>query len=240
MHRPWTRTLLLAAFAVVALCLPASSASASPTPSDPEAFESVTVKRYLMGRVKPTISARGAAHLWTNTGFSNRRMVYPVWARKVHPDGSEWLKVTTLRGRRQVDVWIPKWATRRVLVPYRVKIDVSARRVTVYRLGQVKRRFRVVVGSARTPTPTGRFFIMDRMHLRDSWARGGWALALSAFSRVLKTFNGGQGQIAMHTKGSLSDPLGTARSNGCIRLADRDIRWMAAHVPNGTPVWVQR
>jgi hypothetical protein len=213
---------------------------AAPSPTDPERWEGVTVKRYLMGRVKPTVKARGAAHLWTNTGFSSRRLVYPVLAHQVHEDGSEWLRVTTIRGRKQVNVWIPRWATRRVWIEQRIKVDLSSKRVTVYRLGKVQRRFRVVVGSSRTPTPTGRFFVMDRMHLRDSWARGGWALALSAFSKVLKTFNGGQGQVAMHTKGSLTAPLGTASSNGCIRFADRDIRWMAAHVRNGTPVWVQR
>ena len=72
----------LAAFAVLAACVPAAGKAAAPQPSDPERWEGVTVKRYLMGRVKPTIASRGAAHLWTNTGFSNRRLVYPVIAHK--------------------------------------------------------------------------------------------------------------------------------------------------------------
>ena len=54
-------------------------------------FEGVTINRYLMGRVNPSRHARGAAHLWTNTGFSNRRAVYPVLRHQVLADGSEWL-----------------------------------------------------------------------------------------------------------------------------------------------------
>src|SRR4051794_1681424 len=73
-HLTRTRLFLLAALAAVALLAPAVAEAAS----TPDRSEGVTVKRYLMGRVKPTVRARGAAHLWTNTGFSNRRAVYPV------------------------------------------------------------------------------------------------------------------------------------------------------------------
>lgn len=230
--------LFAAAIAAAALCAPAFAEAATPTAG--ERFEAVTVKRYLMGRIKPSLKARGAAHLWTNTGFSNRRAVYPVLAHKTADNGSEWIRVRTLRGRSQVKVWIPKWATRRVWVRYRILVDLSSRRSTIYRDGKVVRRFRVVGGAPRTPTPTGRYFVVDRMHLRTSWARGGWALATSAFSRVLKKFDGGEGQVALHARGALSNPVGTAASHGCVRYNDGEIAWMARHVPNGTPIDIQR
>ena len=49
---------------------------------------------------------------------------------------------------------------------------------------------------------------------------GPWALHLTALSDVLTTFDGGPGRIAIHGRGgsSLRDPLGTARSHGCIRI----------------------
>jgi lipoprotein-anchoring transpeptidase ErfK/SrfK len=231
-----TYLVLAVALAAAALCMPAIAEAAKP----PARSEGATVTRYLMGRVQPSIRARGAAHLWTNTGFSNRRAVYPVLAHRTLEDGSEWLRVQTIRGRQNVKVWIPKWATRRVWLDYRVLVDLSSRKAKIYRAGKVVRRFRVVVGAPGTPTPTGHFFVVDRMHLKDSWARGGWALATSAFSRVLTDFAGGSGQVAMHTRGSLTAPVGTAASHGCIRFNDGDIRWMAGHVPNGTPVWIQR
>jgi lipoprotein-anchoring transpeptidase ErfK/SrfK len=203
-------------------------------------YEAVTVTRYLMGRVKPSISARGTAHLWTNTGFSNRRAVYPVLKHQVMADGSQWLQVEALRNRTQVKVWIPQWATRRVWISWLIKVDLSSRLATIYRGGKVLRRFHVVVGAPSTPTPTGHYYVVDRMRLRTSWAYGKWALATSAFSAILKHFDGGQGQVALHARGSLAAPVGTAASHGCVRLNDGDIAWLAAHVPNGTSIWIQK
>lgn len=235
-HFPGKSVVICVLLSVASLCVPSIAAAAKP----PTRTEGVTVTRYLMGRVQPSLRARGAAHLWTNTGFSNRRAVYPVLRHRVLANGSEWLQVRTIRGRRNVSVWIPRWATRRVWLRYLIRVDLSSRTARIYRDGQVAKRFRVVVGAPGTPTPTGHYFVVDRMHLHVSWAMGGWALATSAFSNVLTDFDGGSGEIAMHTRGSLSAPVGTAASHGCIRFNDGDINWVAAHVPNGTPIWIQR
>jgi hypothetical protein len=236
LHFPRLRLYFLLALAALALALPAIAEAAK----EPKQYEGVTVTRYLMGRVKPSLRARGTAHLWTNTGFSNRRAVYPVLRHQILDDGTEWLQVHALRNRTQVNVWIPRWATRRVWVTYKIKIDISSRLATVYRGGKVARRFRVVVGSPSTPTPTGHWYVVDRMHLYNSWSQGRWALATSAFSRVLKRFDGGQGQVALHARGLLGDPVGTARSHGCVRFNNGDMAWLATHVPNGTQIWVQK
>jgi lipoprotein-anchoring transpeptidase ErfK/SrfK len=238
---PRTRAVLVSAFAGIAVAVPAASAAASTAaPPVAQRYEAVTVTRYLMGRIKPTMSARGSAHLWTNTGFSNRRAVYPVVRHQILDDGTEWLQVRALRNRTQVSVWIPRWATRRVWIRYRLKIDISSRLTTVYRDGKVARRFHVVVGTPSTPTPTGTWYVVDRMHLYNSWSQGRWALATSAFSRVLKRFDGGQGQIALHARGTLGAPVGTAASHGCVRFNNGDIAWLASHVPNGTQIQIQR
>jgi lipoprotein-anchoring transpeptidase ErfK/SrfK len=234
---PRTKQAFVCALAFAALAIPAASAHAAPVP---DRDEGVTVTRYLMGRVKPTLRARGAAHLWTNTGFSNRRAVYPVLRHQTMDDGSEWVQVRALRNRTQVKVWIPRWATRRVWIRYRIKIDISSRLTTVYRDGKVARRFRVVVGAPSTPTRLGNWYVVDRMHLYNAWSQGRWALATSAFSSVLKRFDGGQGQIALHARGTLGAPVGTAASHGCVRFNNGDIAWMARHIPNGTTIQIQR
>src|SRR4051812_48538485 len=66
---PMRKTLCVAALAAFSLTIPAAVADAATVPAK---VEGVTVTRYLMARIKPSIRARGAAHLWTNTGFSNR------------------------------------------------------------------------------------------------------------------------------------------------------------------------
>jgi lipoprotein-anchoring transpeptidase ErfK/SrfK len=149
---------------------------------------------------------------------------------------SEWVRIVAIKNRRQVKVWVPAWVTRKKVIDWRVTVDLSSRRATITRGGQVVRRFRVVVGAPSTPTPRGRFFVIDHLRLHNSWSRGAWALALSAYSNVLRNFDGGQGQVAMHAKGSLSNPLGTAASHGCVRFANSAAAWMAGNVPNGSAV----
>src|SRR3954470_12619894 len=106
-----TRRWMLAALASALVVVPAAHALTMP-----KREEAVMINRYLMGRVKPSQEARGSVHLWTNTGYSNRRAVYPVLAHKVSKDGSEWLKVRVVRRPRDVDTWIPAWATHHVWI----------------------------------------------------------------------------------------------------------------------------
>ena len=74
---------------------------------------------------------------------------------------------------------------------------------------------------------------------------GSYILPLSAHSNVLQEFGGGDGRVGIHGRGgsSLRDPLGAARSHGCIRLANGAIEWIvrtvgASRLP-GIPVQVR-
>ena len=71
---------------------------------------------------------------------------------------------------------------------------------------------------------------------------GSWVLHLTAFSNVLENYGGGPGRVAIHGRGgaSLADPLGTARSHGCVRIANADVAWLARTVAPGTPVRIHR
>jgi len=67
-----------------------------------------------------------------------------------------------------------------------------------------------------------------------------YALALSARSNVLQEFEGGPGQIALHGVANLGGTPGTAISHGCVRLANRQIAWLAARIAPGVPVTIER
>ena len=58
---------------------------------------------------------------------------------------------------------------------------------------------------------------------------------------VIQEFDGGPGQIALHGRHGalLGDPLGTARSHGCVRFDNDVIRVLAGRLPNGTPIEVR-
>ncbi|MBJ7471003.1 MAG: L,D-transpeptidase [Solirubrobacteraceae bacterium] len=125
---------------------------------------------------------------------------------------------------------------------WRIEVSRAARTLTVWHAGAVVRRVRVVVGKAKTPTPGGTFAIADLLRQPDSSGfAGSWVLPLTAHSNVLEHFDGGDGQVALHGRGgaSLKDPLGSARSHGCIRLANADIAWIAERMGAGTMVRVR-
>jgi lipoprotein-anchoring transpeptidase ErfK/SrfK len=97
----------------------------------------------------------------------------------------------------------------------------------------------VAVGSDKTPTPLGTFYVTDPLDFtaNTTGVYGAYALGLSAYSDVLSTFNGGPPQIAIH---GTNEPtlIGQSVSNGCIRMTNATILDLASRVGLGTPVIV--
>jgi lipoprotein-anchoring transpeptidase ErfK/SrfK len=155
-------------------------------------------------------------------------------------DGREWLRVR-LPGRPNGSVgWVSRDNVLVRHVRWWIDVSLSERVVSVFRDGVLKRQFRAVVGAGATPTPTGLFAIYEPVAQPGNGQRfvGSWVLHLTAFSNVLENYGGGPGRVAIHGRGgaSLGDPLGTARSHGCVRLANADVDWLARTVVAGTPV----
>jgi lipoprotein-anchoring transpeptidase ErfK/SrfK len=123
---------------------------------------------------------------------------------------------------------------------WRIVVSRGRRRAAVYRDGRRVRSFRVVVGARSTPTPLGWFFVAERVRQPRGSALGPWVLATSAYSSVLHQFGGGPGQIGLHGRTGLPDPLGSAASHGCIRFSDRAIAWLAPRARPGTPIRIRR
>jgi lipoprotein-anchoring transpeptidase ErfK/SrfK len=153
--------------------------------------------------------------------------------------GEAWVRVR-LPGRPSGHTgWIRAQRTRRTATAWHLVIDLSARRVIVYRSGRAGHRFLAVVGKPSTPTPRGAFFIEEGVAL-PSHTGGPYALATSARSDVLQQFEGGPGQIALHGTQGLSGARGTAASHGCIRLSTPAITWLAEHIGAGVPLTITR
>jgi lipoprotein-anchoring transpeptidase ErfK/SrfK len=134
--------------------------------------------------------------------------------------------------------WIKQRGTVLTTTSWHVAIRTSSRRVLVYRHGVLVRSFPAVVGKPSTPTPHGRFFVEENVRMPPGSAGAPFALALSARSNVLHKFEGGPGQIAIHGVANLGGTPGTAISHGCVRLANRSIRWLAARIAPGMPVTI--
>jgi L,D-transpeptidase catalytic domain len=160
-------------------------------------------------------------------------------------DGRCWLRVRLPSRPNDAAAWVN--ADRVVLRPTRWRIVVSrrARTISVFRGGDRLRRFRVVIGAPPTPTPHGLFSIVDVWPWNSGDFLGSYILPITAHSNVLQEFGGGDGRVGIHGRGgsSLLDPLGAARSHGCIRLSNGPIEWIVRKVGTeglpGIPVRVR-
>jgi lipoprotein-anchoring transpeptidase ErfK/SrfK len=156
--------------------------------------------------------------------------------------GHPWVRVRFDDRPNGFSVWIDAQDTILHRDPWRISVSRARREVRVYLAGRLKRSFRAVVGKPSTPTPTGLFALAAELRQPDPGEfEGSWVLPLTAHSDVLAHFDGGDGQVALHGRGgaSLVDPLGSARSHGCVRMANDAIAWIATHVPVGTPVLIR-
>ena len=119
----------------------------------------------------------------------------------------------------------------------RIVVDLSARRLTLLRNGRAAITTVVAVGSPATPTPTGRFYVNQRLLTTETYGPyGPGALGISAFSPVLTGWAQG-GPVAIH---GTNEPwsIGHAVSNGCIRVPNAVLRRLFARTLAGTPVVV--
>lgn len=121
--------------------------------------------------------------------------------------------------------------------PYWIDVSTAKRRVTVYRNGRRIRRFGAVVGAPSTPTPHTLAAVYEVNRQPNPRAfLGPWAIALTAHSNVLENYGGGPGRVAIHGRGgaSFADPLGSARSHGCVRIDNAQVSYLARKLPDGT------
>lgn len=123
-------------------------------------------------------------------------------------------------------------------VKTRIVVDVSERQLTLYRAGRAILRATVAVGAPATPTPTGSFYVNQRLVPTDQRGPyGPGALGISAYSNVLTGWTQG-GPVAIH---GTNEPwsIGHAASNGCIRLPNATLARVFRIALAGTPVQVR-
>lgn len=152
--------------------------------------------------------------------------------------GDEWVKVQLpVRPNRQ-EGWIRTEGYEIEGTRVRAEVDLTARTVVVYDGEEIIAETAAVIGADATPTPLGTFSIAARRENPPEEAYlGPYALALSAFSEVHETFSGGIPVIAIHGT-TRPDQVGQALSNGCIRIPNDIVTFLAENVPLGAPVTI--
>jgi lipoprotein-anchoring transpeptidase ErfK/SrfK len=116
--------------------------------------------------------------------------------------------------------------------PVAIDVDLSARRLRVWRDGVITRRVDVAIGSPSSPTPIGRFAVTDELTGINPAAYGCCILALSGHQTRLPSGWTGGDRLAIHGGGG----IGSAASSGCLHAAESDLRWLMKRIPLGTQV----
>lgn len=204
-------------------------------PAEHETFVATVVAG--VGAIQPLTEPRGDERVElefrvTNPTYFGNPLTLMVTDRT--PDG-EWLKVQIPVRPNGTEGWIPAWQADVSSHFVRAQVDLGARTVRVWDRDELIAETDAVVGTERTPTPVGTFFVNDLVERFDGSAYGPYILSLSAYSEVLETFGGGVPVIAIHGT-NRPELMGGAHSNGCIRIPNDVIRFLAETVPMGTPV----
>jgi len=226
------------------LAVVAASWTASPAPAGgaPTVARSQELAVFVSGQTamaKPDNFADRRVWVERRRPITEGRTVLPVIGHRIGRGGVRWLKVR-LPGRPNNSTgWIRKSRTERSATPWHVVVDLSDRRLTVYKRGKAVRSFSGVVGSRSTPTPRGRYFVEETVLLNGGQVGAPYALALSARSYVLQEFAGGPGQIAVHGVANVGGTMGTAASHGCVRLDTAAITWIGERIGPGVPVTIR-
>lgn len=131
--------------------------------------------------------------------------------------------------------WIPADGLQTAHSPYQIKVNTTTRKLTLIKSGSTIGTWTVAVGAAKTPTPTGRSFLLASLAPATK-TYSPLILPLGAHSDSLDTFGGGPGTVALHGWPSAS-VFGKAVTHGCVRVPSDALKKLS-EVPLGTPVLV--
>jgi len=163
------------------------------------------------------------------------RPAFRVLARK-----GPWLHVSLPVRPNHSTAWIRVLSVYLHQTDYRIVVDLARHQLRLYQGRDRLLAAPVAVGKALTPTPRGTYFVAYKLRTVDANGFfGPYAFGLSAYSNVLTSFAGGDGEIGIH---GTNQPwlLGHSVSHGCIRISNHVIRRLALLIPLGTPLTITR
>jgi len=153
--------------------------------------------------------------------------------------GKVWYRVWLAMRPNESQGWVPEGKLAFYTTSAKITISLSERKLRVYRRGALVGTYPVAVGKPGLTTPTGFFFINQKLKPpTPGGAYGVLALGISAYQPKLAYWAQG-GPVAIH--GTNEDWLiGKAVSHGCVRMHDKDVLEVSKYVPAGSPVVITK
>lgn len=183
-------------------------------------------------------AGRALATLPATSAYLGQAMT--VWVQAVSADG-RWGRVTVPWTKPVGQAgWIPIDGLVGRTTPTMVVADLSERRVHVYHGCREVLTARTAIGRAGSPSPTGRFWVTDRVRVPGAQraAFGSYAFGLSTIQPNLPPGWTGGDQMAIHGTGAPGS-IGEAASAGCLRVGEETLAKLKPLLRVGTPVIIQ-
>jgi L,D-transpeptidase-like protein len=185
------------------------------------------------------VPGRGIVARFERRNINGVRTVFGVLA--VRTDGScrpRWYRVQLPLRPNGTTGWVRAQDVALRHVRASIVIDLSERRLTLYRHGRPVLTTTAAIGSPGTPTPTGRFYVNQRFVTGNpTGVYGPRVVGVSAFSPTLPSWPQG-GPIAIHGTNN-PETIGFAVSHGCLRIRNEDVVRLFRLAPEGTPVEIR-
>ncbi len=170
---------------------------------------------------------------WT---FSNPTSFGDPFVMMVVEQRGEWIKVQIPVRPNGTEGYVRAADVEVTTTPYRLELELGQHRLRLFKGDDVVMETEVVIGTPDTKTPTGRFYVTDKVEQSNpAGAYGPLALPLSAYSEQLDEFDNGVPVIAMHGTNK-PELIGQDVSNGCIRMPNDKITQLGSTIPAGTPI----
>lgn len=148
----------------------------------------------------------------------------------------KWVQVKLPMRPNDATGWVRAGQVTITPTAFSIEVVLASHELVVRKAGSPVARYPVATGASRTPTPTGLFFVTDRILTGDpGGAYGPAALGLSGRSDVITQFAGADGVLGIHGT-SAQYSVGRSVSHGCIRMRNADSLTLMRTVPVGTPV----
>ncbi len=211
----------------------ASSVAASAAPAPPAQLARVLVP--VTAHARPSERSRVVMRVSPYTDFTRDAHVLLVTERRLERPGRRWVRVRLPRRPNGSQGWIREEFVVLARTTTRIVVRVRPRRVEVWRGDRRVMSVRADVGTSATPTPLGRFAVHDPVPTTPATrpTYGRYIITLTAYSPVLRTFNGGNGLVAIHGYAGVG---GNAVSHGCIRITDGAVVRLRKYAAPGVPV----
>jgi hypothetical protein len=196
------------------------------------------VRRPVLARQRPSLTAPAIAALDTRTPEGTSNIVLVLGTARDEA-GRLWVRVRLPVLPNNTTGWVRRSALGGYsFTTTRLVVELDRFRATLYRNGRRVFSADVGVGEPAWPTPTGHFYVRNKLSGFGNPFYGPLAFGTSARSAVLTDWPSG-GFVGIHGTNQ-PELLPGAVSHGCIRMRNRDILRLADLMPVGTPVTIRR